>query len=310
MPRLHPPHGRRDPVLQPLLQARHPRRDPTYYRCTHDAASPRQAAARPDHPATVLVREDALLAAITQFCDERIFGPERAALLAAAYPADADARDRLRDTTAEKLRKQLARNEKAQDGHARELLALASSEADPRAIEAMRTRTLDALTTLQDQRAALTAQLDALNAPDPEDGPGNAALLDALPALAGRLADAPPSLIAALLDALNINAVYSKTPNRAVIYATITPSTPDALSALITDSHPTSPAPVSLLVSPTCLRKHGRDHGPGGRAGRRRPGRGRRRRWLRGSLPGCGGVACGGVRPYGGCTGLRACCRV
>jgi site-specific DNA recombinase len=224
----------------------------TYYRCTHDAASPRQAAALPDHPATVLVREDALLAAITQFLDERIFGPERAALLAAAYPADAAARDRLRDTTASKLRRQLARNEKAQDAHARELLALATTSADPRAIEAMRTRTLDALTTLQHDRAALTTQLDQLTAPSADDGPGNAALLDQLPALAGRLADAPPRLIAQLLDALNINAVYNKTRNRAVIYATITPATPRALTALAADSHPTTPAPVSLFVSPTC----------------------------------------------------------
>jgi hypothetical protein len=92
--------------------------------------------------------------------------------------------------------------------------------------------------------------LDALTTPDADEGPGNAALLDALPTLAGRLADAPPRLIAQILDALNINAVYNKARHRAIIYATITPSTPHALAALAADNHPTSPNPVSLLVSP------------------------------------------------------------
>jgi hypothetical protein len=117
----------------------------TYYRCPHDPASVRQAAAAPDHPRSVLVREDALLAAITQFCAERIFGPDRAALLAAAYPADAAARTAKRNAAAARARKKLALNAKAQDAHAAELLALATSGADPRAVTAMRDRTLDAL---------------------------------------------------------------------------------------------------------------------------------------------------------------------
>jgi hypothetical protein len=223
----------------------------TYYRCPHDSASPRQVAANPDHPRNILVREDALLAAITQFCDERIFGPERATLLAAAYPADTAARASKADAEAVRLRKKLAQVDKAQDAHAAELLALATSGADPRAITAMRERTLAALTRLSDDRDTITRQLDTLTA-STEDGPGNPALLDGLPRLAGRLAGAPPRLLVGLLDALNINAVYSREHHRVTIYATLTRSTPQALAALIADSHPTSPAPGSRLSSPPC----------------------------------------------------------
>ena len=60
-----------------------------YYFCPHNPANARHAAAAPDHPRHITVREDALLAAIRQFFAERIFGPERAALLANAIPATA-----------------------------------------------------------------------------------------------------------------------------------------------------------------------------------------------------------------------------
>src|ERR1017187_5652965 len=64
----------------------------TYYECTHDPANPRHAALRPHHPRTVRVREDILIGEILQFLAQRVFGPERRALLAAQLPAsEADA---------------------------------------------------------------------------------------------------------------------------------------------------------------------------------------------------------------------------
>jgi hypothetical protein len=54
-----------------------------YYRCPHNPRNPRHAAAYPDHPA-VTVREEPLLDVLTgEFFAERVFGPDRAALLAA-----------------------------------------------------------------------------------------------------------------------------------------------------------------------------------------------------------------------------------
>jgi len=68
--------------------------------------------------------------------------------------------------------------------------ALAESKADARAITALRDRTLARLTELHDERAGVTARLDALTAPDPGT-PGDPALLDELPRLAGILDKAP-----------------------------------------------------------------------------------------------------------------------
>jgi hypothetical protein len=60
---------------------------PTYYRCPHNPATPRHAAACPDHPRTVQAPEALLDRIVGQFFAEHVFGPGRAALLAAQLPA-------------------------------------------------------------------------------------------------------------------------------------------------------------------------------------------------------------------------------
>jgi site-specific DNA recombinase len=94
-----------------------------YYFCPHNPANARHVAAAPDHPSHIPVREDALLAAISQFFTERIFGPERAALLAAQIPADADADADAaqRDKKTAALRKRLRQIDAAENAHAREI---------------------------------------------------------------------------------------------------------------------------------------------------------------------------------------------
>jgi len=115
--------------------------------------------------------------------------------------------------------------------------ALAESKADPRAITALRDRTLTRLTELHDQRADITARLDALAAPDPAT-PGDPALLDELPRLAGILHHAPARLRAQLYAALDIRALYNKEDDQVTLRAVITASTPDAIRTLISDSVP------------------------------------------------------------------------
>jgi site-specific DNA recombinase len=143
----------------------------TYYRCPHNPANPRHLAAAPDHPANLIVREDAILAAVRQFCDERIFGPDRSKLLAASYPAAAATRAARRDRRAAALRQRIDRITASQDAHAAGLLALAETAADERAITALRARTLARLTDLQKDHDKLTAELTALTAPDPDAPP-------------------------------------------------------------------------------------------------------------------------------------------
>ncbi|MGH3273743.1 MAG: recombinase family protein, partial [Streptosporangiaceae bacterium] len=114
-----------------------------YYFCPHNPANPRHAAAAPDHPRHISVREDALLAAIRQFFAERIFGPERAALLAIAIPATAaqDATQREKKTAA--LQQRLRKIDAAENAHAREIENLATLPQGSPAITALRSRIIE-----------------------------------------------------------------------------------------------------------------------------------------------------------------------
>ena len=206
----------------------------TYYRCPHNPNNPRHAAACPDHPAHIAVREDALLAAIAQFFDERVFGPDRATLLAATYPADAAATQNRRDAQAARLGKRIRQIDAAEKGHTLEMEALITAGAAPAAITAMRTRHIERFTELEAERAAINDELAALAAPASND-PGDPALLDQLPRLAGILFDAPVRLQQQLYDAFDLQLLYGKKHHRVHIRATITPSTRAALAALITD---------------------------------------------------------------------------
>ncbi len=62
----------------------------TYYRCPHEPGLPRHYAAYPDHR-TVAVRETIMMDALARFFTERVFGPDRAAMLTAHIPASAAA---------------------------------------------------------------------------------------------------------------------------------------------------------------------------------------------------------------------------
>jgi site-specific DNA recombinase len=208
----------------------------TYYACPHRAGNPRHAAACPDHPAGVLVREDILLAAVRQFFDERVFGPERAELLAARYPATpADAAAQRAAETA-RIEKRVRQIDAAEDGHTRELEDLRTTDAPASAVTALRTRILARFTQLEDERAALTTQLDALAAPA-DDPAATAALLDAIPSLAGLLADAPARLQQQLYDAFGLELLYNRPDHQVTIRATLTASTPAAVAAITADHH-------------------------------------------------------------------------
>ena len=72
------------------------------------ARQPRHYAAHPGHR-TVTVREDLMMAALTRFFTERVFGPGRAAMLAATLPASTAAAGQRRQERADGLRKKLAK---------------------------------------------------------------------------------------------------------------------------------------------------------------------------------------------------------
>jgi hypothetical protein len=83
------------------------------------------------------------------------------------------------------------------------------------------------------QRTTAQAQLDELTATaTPDNDPS---LLDELPYLTAQLDDAPAHLVAALLDALDIQVLYRPEQQQATIWATLTDTTPRTITVLLSD---------------------------------------------------------------------------
>jgi site-specific DNA recombinase len=140
-----------------------------YYMCPHDMNNARHAAAVPDHPRTVTIREQHLLAAVTQFLDERIFGPERARLLAELLPATAGADEARRQKQAAKLRRRRQQIDAAEQGHTREMEELATTSGHSQALAAMRRRHLERFTELEPEREAINAEIGTRAARRPQE---------------------------------------------------------------------------------------------------------------------------------------------
>jgi site-specific DNA recombinase len=215
----------------------------TYYGCTHNVANPRHAAARPDHPASVLVREDLMQACVAQFFDQRIFGPDRRQLLAAAMPDHATDAAQRRDTETSKLRQRIRQIDAAENAHAREIEHLATQPAGAPAITALRTRILDRFAELEDERARINTTLIKLASETP--APTDPALLDQIPHLAGILADAPARLQQDLYRAFQVQILYNPDGDQVTCHATITPTTPLTVAAILADSEPPQPSAAS-----------------------------------------------------------------
>ena len=232
----------------------------TYYRCPHDPGLPRHYAAYPGHR-TVTVPETVMMDALTRFFTERVFGPDRAAMLAAHIPATAAAAEQRRRTQAGTLRRKLAKIDTAEAALITELETPADP-ADP-AAQALRQRIRARFTELYGQRTTLETELAALDAAAPAGQDDDPTLLDELPNLGDILTGAPPALTERLLDAFDVQAVYNRDKHQVTIHATITDATPQALRDLLADpraDHNTPPAsdpgtapqdPVSHLTGDT-----------------------------------------------------------
>jgi site-specific DNA recombinase len=221
--------------------------DHVYYLCPHDTHNPRHQAQAPGHPATVSVREDVLTEQVRRFFAARVFGPDRAALLAEQLPAGAAEEAARREKHAARLRKRLQRIDATEDAHVREVQALAELDPSSPAVKAMRTRHLKRFGELEAEREDIGRTLAALAKQATQETGGDPGLLDRLPMLGDLLAAAPDRIKQKLFDAFDIQALYSKTHNQVTLWATITPSTPATLAAIIADSD--TPDPAALLAS-------------------------------------------------------------
>jgi site-specific DNA recombinase len=203
----------------------------TYYTCQHNPARHRRPA---DHPRTVAVREEHLLEAIRQFYAERIFGPERAALLAAQIPATAAQDTARRQQETARLTKRLHQIDTAENAHAREIEALGNQAGNAAAITALRTRIIARFTELETERTTINAQLAQLAATASQDA--DPSLLASLPALGDILNQAPPRLQQQLCQAFGLELLYRHDMHQVTIHATITDTTPATIAAIIADS--------------------------------------------------------------------------
>jgi site-specific DNA recombinase len=216
--------------------------DHVYYLCPHDPRNPRHQAQAPGHPATVSVREDVLLDLVDQFFATYLFGPDRATHLARQLPAGAAEEAARRDKQATRFRTRLKQIDTTEDAHVREVQALAGLDPNSPAVTALRTRHLQRFTELEAERDDINSKLASLAKQAIQTGGGDPALLDRLPMLGDLLGQAPDRIKQKLFDALDIQALYSKTHNQVTLWATITPSTPAALASIIARSETPDPA--------------------------------------------------------------------
>jgi hypothetical protein len=98
----------------------------------------------------------------------------------------------------------------AENAHAREIETLSHLD-DPHApaVTALRSRVLARFTELEDERTQINAELAGLTKTD--SGPGDPALLDALPQLGDRLSDAPVRLQQQLYEAFDLQPCIRRT---------------------------------------------------------------------------------------------------
>jgi hypothetical protein len=215
-----------------------------YYRCPHDPGHKAHAVAFPGHP-YVAIREDTLMNATASFFQEYVFGPDRAAMVAAHIPATAAQQAAKRAARIQWLDKRIDKIKTAQNALVTELETPADP-SDPGA-QALRERVRARYSELHTEHAALEAQRDQIgtiisDVPDP-------ALLDQLPVLGDILTTAPPDLVEELFEAFHLHAVYSKQHRQVTIRVTITDATPQAVTRLLADPRITPAQPVPTIPS-------------------------------------------------------------
>jgi hypothetical protein len=225
----------------------------TYYRCPHNWASPKHAADHPDHPRTVQAPELLLDQIVGRFFATRIFGPDRAALIAAQLPATDAAAAADRDAQHAALNARIARIETAQNSKILELEELPADPDDP-ANQAYRARIRARFAELHDERERLETELKALAKTTP--AAADTSLLDQLPLAGDVLPRLSPRLKARLFQVFDVSVLWNKPAQQATVNAEITETTLRYLAAIMDpsqdgfhDTHPDQPEPVWDLTN-------------------------------------------------------------
>ena len=211
-----------------------------------------QARRRSPRPSrTVQAPELRLDQVVGAFFASRIFGPERAALLAAQLPATDAQAHADRDTRTAAIQARIGRIESAQNSQILELEELPANPADT-ATAALRARIRARFAELHQERERLEAQLKTLAETAP--AAADMTLLDRLPLAGDVLPALPPQLKARLFQAFDIAVLWNKPGSQATVRAEITETTLHAVPGILNpsqdgydDTSPGEPAPMGDL---------------------------------------------------------------
>ena len=199
------------------------RKQHTYYACQPSLNHAGKVAERfPGHPASIWVREDALLAGVAEFFATRLLGPTRAELLA----ADLGQLDHHAVAEQAASLDALHRSLDEITGRQDRLVRTLESQDDPAGTVFARVR--DRLGELEAERQAKLAALAALEATE-EAQSVPVELLDALPIVDADLLDAPQHILRTLFEGFRLEVRYHKPDHHALVRATIAEDTIDYL---------------------------------------------------------------------------------
>lgn len=187
-----------------------------YYACEVDPNEHHERSWFTAHPRSLWVREETLLASVSDFFTTCVFGPNRRvhldAALKSAQPRGAS--DRISNE-----RHALEQAISAIDGRQDRLIQTlaggigsdgADEDLDPEMEKAFRDGIRKEHAHLGRQRKALSEQLGRMDAPEPSDRVGDAALLDALPMLNVDVRTLPEEKQRQLYEAFGLEVRYSR----------------------------------------------------------------------------------------------------
>ena len=201
-----------------------------YYKC----AGPRNSVGKlnqADHPASVYVREDALLPAVADLIAARVFGPDRQAHLHNQHTAEPRKKAEAHTRAIDAARRVLGDVTTRQDRLMAEL-----EDTDP-AQKTYRERIRHRFAELEDQRTQAAARLADLIATQPVTDDGTPELLDAMPLAAMRLTAAPAAIQRRLFEALHLT-IRLDNPRQAHVRITLTTDTPGTTAGVVAAIEP------------------------------------------------------------------------
>jgi DNA invertase Pin-like site-specific DNA recombinase len=222
-----------------------------------------------EHPKTIYVREDALVAALDHVIATRVFGPDRHTYLQRGLAALPGKRQHAEHRRAQALREQIADIEARQD---RLVAELETTDAGNRVFRDRLRRRFDALEAERADKAARLVELEAAAKAEPRR---DVELLDAVPILAGiNVTQAPEPIQRKLYDALQLQIHYDR-PGRARFRLVLTDDAVEALTAGTgtdagaADRTGIQPCPATSATNVASLTARQRAHEPGAVPGAR-----------------------------------------